>query len=203
MRNLFFRAASSTYRAWFLYERFIVEKLRRDCRVRNVKEGTFIERGRLMSRLKAAAKRNAILWLSQGISPRRLALTLALGFAIGCIPVVGIPTVLCVTVALALRLNLPAIQAANYAAMPLQLALIVPFMRLGRWLVSAESARMLVSGPAVHFPPFGIAARMGSLAGQAMLAWLLVAIPAVALMTTTLTLMLRRIPAVNAAEAGD
>jgi uncharacterized protein (DUF2062 family) len=91
-----------------------------------------------MRRFTAAAKRNVILWLAQGVSPRRLALTLALGFAIGCIPVIGIPTVLCATVALALRLNLPAIQAANYAAMPLQLTLIVPFMRLGRWLVSAE-----------------------------------------------------------------
>lgn len=156
-----------------------------------------------MRRLTAATKRNAILWLSQGISPRRLALTLALGFAIGCIPVVGIPTVLCATIALALRLNLPAIQAANYAAMPLQLALIVPFMRLGNWLVSAEPARILAPRSAVHLPSFEIAARMGSLAGQAMLAWLLVAIPGVALMTATLTLMLRRIPAVNAAEAGD
>ena len=156
-----------------------------------------------MRRLTAAAKRNALLWLSQGISPRRLALTLALGFAIGCIPVVGVPTVLCATVALALRLNLPAIQAANYAAMPLQLALIVPFMRLGSWLLSAEPARFLAPRSVIHLPSLEIAARMGSLAGQAMLAWLLVAIPAVALMTATFTLMLRRIPIVNAAEAGD
>jgi uncharacterized protein (DUF2062 family) len=154
-----------------------------------------------MRRLTAAAKRNAIHWLAQGISPRRLALTLALGFAIGCIPVVGIPTVLCATVALALRLNLPAIQAANYAAMPLQLALIVPFMRLGGWLVSAEPA--LAPRMFLHLPSLEIASRMGSLAGQAMLAWLLVAIPAVALMTATFTLMLGRIPAINAAEAGD
>ncbi len=77
--------------------------------------------------MPATAKRNVKLWLSQGISPQRLALTLALGFAVGCIPVVGVPTVLCATLALALRLNLPAIQAANYAAMPLQLVLIVPF----------------------------------------------------------------------------
>ena len=79
-------------------------------------------------------KRNATVWLRQGISPRRLALTLAFGFAIGCIPVVGIPTVLCAALALALGLNLPAIQAANYAAMPLQLILIVPFVRMGGWL---------------------------------------------------------------------
>src|SRR5208282_6377489 len=97
----------------------------------------------VMSEVQVAAKRNAIYWLRQGISPRRLALTLALGFAIGCIPVVGIPTVLCSALALALRLNLPAIQAANYVAMPLQLALIVPFVRLGGWLVSADPARTL------------------------------------------------------------
>ena len=154
-----------------------------------------------MRRFTAAAKRSAILWLAQGISPRRLALTLALGFAIGCIPVIGIPTVLCASVALALRLNLPAIQAANYAAMPLQLALIVPFMRLGKWLVAWEFHYALIPRALLHLHSFEVAARMGSLAGQALLAWLLVAIPAVALMTATLTLMLRRIPSI--AAAGD
>src|SRR5271169_2441589 len=92
-----------------------------------------------MRRISAAAKRNAVIWLRQGISPRRLALTLALGFAVGCIPVLGIPTVICAALALALRLNLPAIQAANYLVMPLQLALIVPFVRLGGRLMSSGS----------------------------------------------------------------
>jgi uncharacterized protein (DUF2062 family) len=79
-------------------------------------------------------RRNVVVWLRQGISPRRLALTLALGFAIGCIPVVGVPTLTCAALALLLRLNLPAIQAANYVMTPLQLLLIVPFARLGEWL---------------------------------------------------------------------
>jgi hypothetical protein len=39
---------------------------------------------------------------------------------------------------------------------------------------------------------------MGSLAGQAVLAWLLIAVPAVALMTLTLTMVLRRVPALAA-----
>lgn len=157
-----------------------------------------------MRRLPATAKRNMKLWLSQGISPQRLALTLALGFAVGCIPVVGVPTVLCATLALALRLNLPAIQAANYAAMPLQLILIVPFARLGQWLVTADSSRVLDPHLLLRLPSLAIVTRMSSLAGQALLAWLLVAVPAVALMTLALTMMLRRIPALAAAEAaGD
>ena len=156
----------------------------------------------LMRKFPATAKRNAVLWLSQGISPRRLALTLALGFSVGCIPVVGIPTVLCAALALGLRLNLPAIQAANYAAMPLQLALIVPFVRLGSWLVQAQPAR-LAPGSLMNVSAMSLATHMGSLAGQALLAWFLVAAPAVALITFALTRMLRRIPALSAAEAAE
>src|ERR1700687_4196831 len=76
--------------------------------------------GNGMSRSLRAMRQKAETWLRQGISPQRLALTLALGFAIGCIPVIGIPTAVCMVVALSLRLNIPAIQAANYAAMPFQ-----------------------------------------------------------------------------------
>ncbi len=156
-----------------------------------------------MRRISAAAKRNAILWLSQGISARRLALTLALGFAIGCIPVVGIPTLLCAALALALRLNLPAIQAANYAALPLQLILIVPFMRLGQWIISAQPSHMPAARAMLHLPVLSLATQFSGLAGEALLAWLLAAIPAVLLMTVTLTLMLRRIPIMKVAEAAD
>jgi hypothetical protein len=46
-------------------------------------------------------------------------------------------------------------------------------------------------------------AQFGGMAGHALVAWVLVAVPAVLLMTVTFTLMLRRIPALAAAEAGD
>ena len=44
---------------------------------------------------------------------------------------------------------------------------------------------------------------MSGMAGQALLAWLVAAIPAVLLMTLAFNLMLRRIPVLQAAEAGD
>lgn len=161
--------------------------------------------GTILRKVPIAAKRSAILWLSQGISPRRLALTLALGFAIGCIPVVGIPTVLCAGLALALRLNLPAIQMANYVAMPLQLVLILPFVRLGRWILPVHAAQAFDPRALLHLPTLNLtahaAAALGGMAGEALLAWLLVAIPGVALLTYALTRMLRRIPALG--PAGD
>jgi len=142
-------------------------------------------------------------WLLQGVSPERLALTLALGCAIGCIPVVGVPTVLCAGLALALKLNLPAIQAANYIVMPLQLVLIVPFVRLGGWLIASREPQTVAAGALLHDSPLRLITEMGSMAGRALLAWVIIAVPAVLLLTFALTPVLRRIPALAEAEAAD
>jgi uncharacterized protein (DUF2062 family) len=151
-----------------------------------------------MSRSFRAMRQKAETWLRQGISPQRLALTLALGFAIGCIPVIGIPTAVCLLVALSLRLNIPAIQVANYAAMPLQLALIFPFVRLGGWLFSSGAHPALS-----HGSPMKLIWASGSLAVEALGAWLVTAIPTVLLLTIVLTALLRRVPIMASAEAGD
>lgn len=133
-------------------------------------------------------------WLLEGVSPRRLALTLALGFAIGCLPVLGIPTLLCALLAIVLRLNAPAIQAANYAAMPLQVALMLPLVKLGDWLFGWGPKAGLSTG-LLHTAPWELVRNSGGLAGDALAAWLLVAVPTVALMTLGLTPVLRRVPA--------
>lgn len=156
-----------------------------------------------MSKSLESLKQKATLALRQGISPTRLALTLALGFAIGCIPVLGIPSLLCAGLALALRLNLPAIEAANYVAFPVQLLLIVPFMRLGSWLYHSNARQTATAGTLLHGSSLNLMAQWSGLAGHALLGWLVIAIPAVALMTATLTPLLRRIPALAAAEAGN
>lgn len=155
-------------------------------------------------------EQNLAAWLRQGITPQRLALTLALGFTIGCIPLLGAPTLLCVGLALALRLNMPAIQAANYAAMPFQLALAVPFVRLGAHIFAPAALpataghEVLRLSPAMLWvSPLHVAEQVGAIAGRAMAAWLLVAIPAIILITLALQAMLKRIPALAAAEAGD
>lgn len=138
-------------------------------------------------------------WLQMGMSPRRLALTLALGFVLGCLPMVGLPTALCALIAVALRLNLPAIQAANYAAMPLQLTLILPFMRLGRWMFSTGQQQAFEKS-LLHGFSLATLRTSGSVAGQAMGAWLVLAAPAVLLMTFGLTMVLQRIPAMAEAR---
>jgi uncharacterized protein (DUF2062 family) len=139
-------------------------------------------------------------WLSQGISPERLALTLALGFAIGCLPMVGIPTALCLLIAFGLRLNVPAIQVANYAAMPLQIVLMFPFVRLGSWMFASGSHAALNEGMLTHTSPLKVIWASGSMAGQAFGAWFVTAVPMVLLMTLALTALLRRVPVLAKVE---
>jgi len=72
-----------------------------------------------------------------GLSPEGLAWSLSVGLALGINPMYGTSTVLCVGVAMLFRLNQPAMQLANYLAYPLQLALLIPFIRLGERLFGA------------------------------------------------------------------
>lgn len=73
-------------------------------------------------------------FLKQGISPRKLALTIALGIVLGIFPVFGFTTILCTIAAVAFRVNMPAIQLVNYFVSPLQVLLIIPHIRAGEIL---------------------------------------------------------------------
>jgi uncharacterized protein (DUF2062 family) len=84
--------------------------------------------------------------LRQGVTPRKLALSVALGITIGLVPVLGVSTALCAVVALALRLNMPAIQLVNYLLTPLQLLAIIPLLRFGEWLVQAPRFPITLEG---------------------------------------------------------
>jgi uncharacterized protein (DUF2062 family) len=82
--------------------------------------------------------------LKQGMSPEKIALTVALGISIGVIPMIGSTTMLCTLAAVTLRLNLPAIMLVNGLVYPMQLTLIVPFLRAGAWLFHVEGPKLTV-----------------------------------------------------------
>jgi uncharacterized protein (DUF2062 family) len=69
--------------------------------------------------------------LTQGASPRKVAITIVIGIAVGTLPIVWGSTLLCALLASLFRLNQAGIQVVNYCAYPLQLALFVPFYRMG------------------------------------------------------------------------
>jgi uncharacterized protein (DUF2062 family) len=73
--------------------------------------------------------------LTQGVTPEKIALTVALGIALGVFPILGTTTALCAIVGILVKLNQPILQAVNYLVYPLQLVLLIPFYRAGEHLL--------------------------------------------------------------------
>ena len=76
--------------------------------------------------------------VKEGMSLKKIALCIAMGFVLGIFPVLSATSLLCTVAALALRLNLPAIQVVNFMVYPLQLVLLAPFYGTGNWLFKQQ-----------------------------------------------------------------
>jgi uncharacterized protein (DUF2062 family) len=75
--------------------------------------------------------------LTQGITPEKIALTLAVGSTLALFPILGTTTLLCFLAGIVLRLNQPIIQAVNYLCTPIHIPLIYVCVRAGEWLFAA------------------------------------------------------------------
>lgn len=80
----------------------------------------------------------------QGLTPDRVALTFAVGSACSLFPFLGFTSLLNLGAGLWLRLNQPLLQTLNQVLGPLQLLLILPYVRLGEWLWRASGDRFTV-----------------------------------------------------------
>jgi uncharacterized protein (DUF2062 family) len=118
--------------------------------------------------------------LRQGASPEGLATSAAVATILATIPVFGITTGLCFLAGRLFRLNHVVMQTVNFLSYPLQLFLILPFLRVGETLTGAE--RLVLSpvslalefskSPGDFFEKFGKAILLSSLG------WALCAPPA-------------------------
>jgi uncharacterized protein (DUF2062 family) len=120
--------------------------------------------------------------LTQGISPERLALTVAAGTACSLFPFLGFTSLLNLLVGLGLRLNQPVLQGLNQLLGPLQLFLILPYIRLGEWIWRSPSDRFALSEMIQCFRDGSILeflARFGWAGAHALTAWAVTAPPIV------------------------
>jgi hypothetical protein len=139
----------------------------------------------------------------RGISPRKLALTLAIGFAVGFLPVLWGATLLCAALASMFRLNQAIIQSANFLAYPVQVAMFVPFYRMGAIIFPWGPFRhgetlannfRLDQGGEVTFVLLATLKAVG--------AWLIIAPPLAVLIYLIILPILARMPAVQSVHAG-
>lgn len=116
--------------------------------------------------------------LTQGVSPEKLAATIGLGTACSLLPFLGFTSLLNAVVGLALRLNQPILQLLNQVLGPLQLLLIIPYVRAGEWLWGASADPLTVDAIVRTFREASLAdffAQFGRAGLHALTAWLLTA----------------------------
>jgi uncharacterized protein (DUF2062 family) len=132
--------------------------------------------------------------LRQGITPEKIALSIALGAAIGVFPAIGTTTGLCAIAALVLRLNLPAIQIVNYFMYPAQIALLLPFFRLGEKLFRAQHLPLSISQifEMIHAGVWSSIKLLWTTTWHAIVVWALLAPIFVSFIYLILTPVLRR-----------
>jgi uncharacterized protein (DUF2062 family) len=115
--------------------------------------------------------------LTQGHTPEKIALSVACGIALGLFPIFGTTTLLCIVVALVLKLNHPAIQVANQLMYLVQLPLIVVFIRIGESLLGVApipfSATLMAAE--LRANPSSLVQRFGVAGLHGILGWAVVA----------------------------
>jgi uncharacterized protein (DUF2062 family) len=80
--------------------------------------------------------------LTQGVTPAKIALSLAVGSALALFPILGTTTARCTLAGLLLGLNQPILQGLNALCMLIYFPLMVVFVRLGDTLTSARASSL-------------------------------------------------------------
>lgn len=133
--------------------------------------------------------------LRQGITPEKMALSIALGITLGITPVIGSTSILCLLAAIVLRLNTPAIQLVNYLVYPLQFAMLVPFLRMGQRIFAAQPLTVSAGGifHLIRADTWGAVVILWTATLHALVAWLALASLAAPILYALLAPALRRL----------
>ena len=118
-----------------------------------------------------------IAQLTQGITPEKIALTLAIGSSCALFPIIGTTTLLCFLVALLLRLNQPIIQLLNQVLWPVQVSAIFACVHLGETVTGAPRVSFSLTRMSQLFwdSPVKFFNEFGATALHAVVGWTLVA----------------------------
>ena len=116
-------------------------------------------------------------FLTQGLSPEKIALTLGFGITLGIFPIIGFTSGLCVICASVFRLNQGLLQFINYLIYPLQIVLIIPFFQLGAWVMHDRDFTLNLKTLQIKFTTDFINAlnELWTAAWHAALVWLIIA----------------------------
>jgi uncharacterized protein (DUF2062 family) len=133
--------------------------------------------------------------LRMGASPEKLAWSIAVGLLIGINPLLGSTTILCLVLALLFHLNVAASQLGNHIVYPLQLILVIPFIRVASRVFHTApmplSANQLLH--AARERPLSLIRQLWLWEWHAFLLWAILAAIAIPALALTLTPIMRRL----------
>jgi uncharacterized protein (DUF2062 family) len=115
--------------------------------------------------------------LTQGVSVREIALTLAWGVALGWFPLFGVTSLLCLFVGYKLKLNHVILQSTNWTVAWVHPLLFLFFVRIGERVVGAESMPFVPTELIVEFnaSPSALMSRFAMTLLHGILGWSLLA----------------------------
>ena len=94
--------------------------------------------GRVSDWLRRKVLDPLVAELRQGATPEAVSAAVVVSFAIAINPIIGTTTLGCVIADRLFRLNHVVMQVVNHLSYPLQILLIVPFVRLGETVTGAD-----------------------------------------------------------------
>jgi uncharacterized protein (DUF2062 family) len=94
--------------------------------------------GRVSDWLRRKVRDPLVAELRQGATPEAVSAAVVVSFAIAINPIIGTTTLGCIVAGRVFRLNHVVMQIVNHASYPLQILLIVPFVRLGETVTGSR-----------------------------------------------------------------
>ena len=82
--------------------------------------------------------------LKQGLTPKKLSQSIVVSGLISTIPILGVSTFIITTVSLKSKLNFPVMISLSYLMWPVQILLIIPFVRVGEFVFSVPQSHHTV-----------------------------------------------------------
>lgn len=115
----------------------------------------------------------------QGLTPKQLSLSIIVSTLLSVIPILGVSTFLITVASLKSKLNLPIMIALSYLMWPVQILLILPFIKAGEFIFSIPPSHHTVDEIISSFQN-GFFSTLGKLSFELLCgfaAWVLIAVP--------------------------
>lgn len=131
----------------------------------------------------------------QEFSSETLALSVSIGIIGGSFPVFGLATYICLLLTLVFKQNIILVQVANWFAYPLQILLLIPFMKLGNSIITGGDLKITMNQVVIAFQSGllnGIR-EVGIISLYGIIAWVAISIPCLFILYTLFLILFKNL----------